>query len=458
MLYKYKLYIDGDAIADLVFAYKMNKSVKPIPDDVYFTTTLPIIFGNTGIEAILFMFKMSFFNTFFVARIVEMLIYCVLIDRILRKIDLGKKWIIWGILIFPTITFMYMVYLGGYYLWTITTYLILLCIYKIYYLGKWKNYIFCFITFFSFSLGLLGIKTLMWVIAPLGFALIIDIFWRKNKCYIMLGASTVLPAVIGYVINEKILLDKYGVGSRTSLQYAPLNDIFNRFVMTLNQILALMGWQEQVRLISIEGIMNIVVLLFLLVICFFMILTVRNMHKIDAFDRIIFLSSVISFVISLFVLVFTKADISAAYLVPSVWALLFWCCIFWHKYLGEDVAVRAKVIFICMLLFFYVFSWRNMYTVFVANREYLGEEQKLVLDILEGQGYEYGYATFWNSMPIVAGSNMEIESTNISISEEGIYYFRWGSPKEFYDKEYYDGEVFLVLMEDEKEIFNKMLV
>ncbi len=45
----------------------------------------------------------------------------------------------WGILIFPTITFMYMVYLGGYYLWTITTYLILLCIYKIYYLGKWKN-------------------------------------------------------------------------------------------------------------------------------------------------------------------------------------------------------------------------------------------------------------------------------------------------------------------------------
>ncbi len=94
LLYKYKLYIDGDAIADLVFAYKMNKSVKPIPDDVYFTTTLPIIFGNTGIEAILFMFKMSFFNTFFVARIVEMLIYCVLIDRILRKIDLGKKWII----------------------------------------------------------------------------------------------------------------------------------------------------------------------------------------------------------------------------------------------------------------------------------------------------------------------------------------------------------------------------
>lgn len=106
---------------------------------------------------------------------------------------------------------------------------------------------------------------------------------------------------------------------------------------------------------------------------------------------------------------------------------------------------------------FYVFSWKNIYTIYVTDMRARVEERNTISEVLEKNGYEYGYATFWNSMPIIASSNLQIESVNINITDDGINYFQWLSPKEWYDKEYYKGTVFILLDKNEREIFDSMV-
>ncbi|GFH91740.1 hypothetical protein IMSAGC002_02999 [Lachnospiraceae bacterium] len=267
----------------------------------------------------------------------------------------------------------------------------------------------------------------------------------------------IVSSMAGFLINEKVLLIRYGIKARITLEYSLLSDFPEALFKTISETLKVLGWQEEIKLISYRGILNGVSLLLLGIIIALVMYSLKCINMLDDFDRLFFLFSLFSFFISAYLLIFTKENVSAMYLTPSIYALTFWCCIFWFKYYKHNVGKKEKIILLSILIFFYLFSWKNMYSVFVDERREIVLEQDIVLEVLKEKGYEYGYATFWHSMPITAASDFQIESTNISIVEEGFYYYRWLSPKEYYDKDYYRGNVFVVLHESEKELFNGVL-
>lgn len=462
ILFYYRESIDGDMIGDLVIAHKAAATGKMFPNNFFYSTTLPVLFGNIGIEEILAHFGMGFYNTFFVARISEMVIYSLLICWILKLIGLGKrKFVIWAILMLPSKNFIYMLYLGGYYLWAVTTPILLLCLYKLYHEEahqKWRGFILLFACAVSFFGGIFGVKTLMWVFAPLGLALLIRAFgregWTKGD---ILFAGAIGTAVAGCIVNEKVLLEKYDVLSRIELKYVALSELPDRFGKIIIEMLKILGWQEEVALISVAGILNVIVLLFAMIMMVLAVSAIKRREEIDGFDRFIFLFSIITFVISLFLQLFTETDINGTYLAPAIWTMLLSSCIFYFKYNNEYFEQKIKRIFAYILLFFYIFSWKNIYTIFVTNMEAGIQERNTVLEILQENGYEYGYATFWNSMPIVAGTNLQIECAHINLTGDGIYYHNWLISKEWCDKTYYEGTVFIVLEKWEQKMFDSLI-
>ncbi len=458
ILFQYKSNLHGDMIGDLIIAFKAAQSWNPFPTNVYYSTTLPVLLGNIGIEEVIAHLGLSFQNTFFLTRIIELMIFFLLIWWILKIVYLEeKKYIFWTILMIPTYSCILMLHLGGFYLWTITTPIFLLCIYKLYVQKIIRPIIVGFFFIFPFCVGLCGAKTLLWVFVPLGGAFIVNFLWENRKCNILLGSGMIVSSMAGFLINEKVLLIRYGIKARITLEYSLLSDFPEALFKTISETLKVLGWQEEIKLISYRGILNGVSLLLLGIIIALVMYSLKCINMLDDFDRLFFLFSLFSFFISAYLLIFTKENVSAMYLTPSIYALTFWCCIFWFKYYKHNVGKKEKIILLSILIFFYLFSWKNMYSVFVDERREIVLEQDIVLEVLKEKGYEYGYATFWHSMPITAASDFQIESTNISIVEEGFYYYRWLSPKEYYDKDYYRGNVFVVLHESEKELFNGVL-
>ena len=169
ILFQYKSNLHGDMIGDLIIAFKAAQSWNPFPTNVYYSTTLPVLLGNIGIEEVIAHLGLSFQNTFFLTRIIELMIFFLLIWWILKIVYLEeKKYIFWTILMIPTYSCILMLHLGGFYLWTITTPIFLLCIYKLYVQKIIRPIIVGFFFIFPFCVGLCGAKTLLWVFVPLG--------------------------------------------------------------------------------------------------------------------------------------------------------------------------------------------------------------------------------------------------------------------------------------------------
>lgn len=461
IIFGYRKSIDGDIIGNLIISNQGVSTGRIFPDNVFYSTGLPNI-GDILIEQFFFRLGLSFYLTFFAARFVEMIFYFFMLYWFLKIFRLDHKFfLIWTVLLLPTYHFFYLIFVGGYYLWSLTSTLFL--IYLINHCNaekskRHRNIYMLVLILFSVYKGLLGIKALMWVFFPMSLSLFIKGYWNKNKSNIIDGCSIIVPSIIGMIINEKMLLKKFGIISRSTLQYALLEDIPKRFSKVAVELLKAFGWQDEVHLISCGGIINAIIILAVLFMFYLLVFEIRQIKEIDEIDAIFFLFSILSMAIIIFILTFTKSDISANYLVPSCWAFILNCCIYYIKYYN-NIEFRKNIypVILCLLVFFYVFSWGNVYKLFVADQKMIAQENNAVLEVLKTKNLKYGYGTFWNSQLIAGSSNLEIESTNISILEKGFYYFTWLSPKRYYNKSYYEGKAFVILLENEKEGFDNVI-
>lgn len=458
VLHGYKLAIDGDIIGDLIISYQGVSAGKILPENVFYSTGLPNL-GSRMLEQIFFRMGLNFYNTYFASRLAEIVICFLSLCWLMKLIGLTRYiTAFWVVLLIPTNVFFYMIFGGGFYIWSLTCSLILLCLCKCY-IDKKNDGFIIIIVLFSLYKGLLGLKAVMWIMVPISLALLIYSYANKRKRYLFLGCATLISGLTGLVINEKLLLKKYAITSRTSLQYVSVEEIPDRFAKIFSELLKTFGWQKEAKLLSSAGVINIIVILFIVFIIYIFFLEIVNFKQMDGFDGIIFLFAMFSLAIITFLFAFTMTDIDARYLASPIWILVLSSSIFYVKYYNMDLRKKLVPVLIPVLLFFYIFSWNSVYTFYVEEQKTVVQEVKSVLELLNAKGFKYGYGTFWNSQLIAGGSNLEIGSANISIIkgyselEDGFYYFRWLSPKKYYDKSYDTGKIFVLLAENEKEDF-----
>ena len=95
---------------------------------------------------------------------------------------------------------------------------------------------------------------------------------------------------------------------------------------------------------------------------------------------------------------------------------------------------------------------------FVASDK--NAEKRPVAEFLAEEGYHFGFATYNNGNIITEITNGEVEIGNIW-NPADLDYFRWSSPMKYYEEDYYEDEVFMLLTngelaecEDTKAVLN----
>ena len=79
-------------------------------------------------------------------------------------------------------------------------------------------------------------------------------------------------------------------------------------------------------------------------------------------------------------------------------------------------------------------------------------EKKVIAQELEEMGYTFGYATYWNANIVQELSNGRVEIANLHRADDGSFsLFKWSSMQRYYEPDYPQGKVFLLLTEEEEQ-------
>ena len=89
----------------------------------------------------------------------------------------------------------------------------------------------------------------------------------------------------------------------------------------------------------------------------------------------------------------------------------------------------------------------------IPNGAMILEKEKGITEFLQQHDLEYGYATFWNAGKNTVLSNGEVQINSIICNTEQILPYYWLSSRDWYQPEYYDGDTFLMLTDEELTVY-----
>ena len=274
-------------------------------------------------------------------------------------------------------------------------------------------------------------------------------FWLEDKrvYYSVLG---LFAGGMGYVFNNVVLQQLYSFSEWNTIAFCKLGTV--TFLDIFRAILQNTGFIEGVSVFTPSGIINLLVYVCLLVFVVFIIKVLKVEAQENRKILILFFAS--SFFFNIFV--YLNTEFIPRYLVnilifimPCMAILLSSSSLSSYKKYGLGV-VWSIVIFTS--------AFTTMQSQF--NRD-SNTDKYAVRDFLVSQGYEFGYGTFWNANVFNYLTNGDIEVGNlyktnnadgIAVITDTYEYDGWLTPKRFYNDDYDNKPIFLILSQAEYEV------
>ena len=75
--------------------------------------------------------------------------------------------------------------------------------------------------------------------------------------------------------------------------------------------------------------------------------------------------------------------------------------------------------------------------------------KRAVAAFLQENGYDFGFATYWNANIMTELTDGAVEIANIG-DPEYLEFFKWSSPMRYYEEGYHQGETFLLLTAEQR--------
>lgn len=294
----------------------------------------------------------------------------------------------------------------------------------------------------AFYSGIYGIRLLLVVIIPL---LIVDMFYKwegKDKTPYILPVGICIGALIGYVVNV-LICKKYSVQDMGTLKFADLTQksLMLRTSEVIDKILEFAGYISNAEIFSLNGIHNLLAIIFLAgnVI---VLISVYRMYK-GCKELQYIQIALVSLGIHSVAMILTDMS-QARYFIFNFIILLP----VYALYLN-----RKKYVIIPILLCFLLASFATVDYKLGKSEGYYewqipNSERRQSIKFLEANNYRFGYASYWNA-------NIITEFTDGDICVSGFWntdsmeHFKWNSLKE-YEKPYFE-KVFLLLTNAEVE-------
>lgn len=261
--------------------------------------------------------------------------------------------------------------------------------------------------------------------------------------YVKLSLALLAASAAGYVINTKVLSQFY----RFSRGFDDL--IFRNFEMsnlddTINAVLSFFGWMGKRNLSSLGGLSNLCVLFLIAAFMYIMIRMLRNIKELSLTRQIVLLFFCFSLMINVVIFVMTEFYFYERYvllfliLYLGIFAMYFTDCNW-----GE---LKNKVLYYGIIIAI-LLNTAATAKAFAVNNDNIYKQD--AARYLVSEGYDYGYASFWNANVLTELSNGGIE---VCILEKWDTFKvnDWLMKVEFIEKES-EEKVFLLIDEKEEE-------
>ncbi len=266
--------------------------------------------------------------------------------------------------------------------------------------------------------------------------------WRSAEArymhYSLLGAAA---GVAGYGLNvawvsRRYVFQTYGTTNFIAVYQGVLGE---RLQNAIGSFLMLFGYIPDKGFLSVRGLVTLVsfALIALLGYC---CVRVYRKGRGERFFVALFLG--VAFALNVFVFVFTTSTMVPRYYITIV---LFALPVLAFYFEGEELLFDKTVVGFLLGLCLCVASGKVTLSYLSADKN---ADRRKVAAFLEENGYDFGYATYWNANIITELTDGAVEIANIH-DLETMEFFKWSSPVRYYEEGYHQGRTFLLLTEEE---------
>ena len=301
---------------------------------------------------------------------------------------------------------------------------------------------------FSALSALDGMQVIATGILPVLFAAVLEIFLEKNRklldkenrksvyfCMIC-GAATVIGMWLLTVLSNGVTAGYAGAFS----QYADMNEWLSNLGKFPEHWFSLFGVDAAygMGIFSVESVINIIRIAASVIIAIVPVIALIFYKKFDYASKVLILSHYGVSAVIMFGYIFGILSAANWRLSPMICTGVMVCFAAFRAAKPHVLAVRFSVIAACVLV---LMSGISVKTIAQMDKNGIENNEKYRLSkVLEENGLEYGFATFWNSQAITVLSDSRVKVANTDINENGIapcYYqtnSNWFAEQEGIDK------------------------
>lgn len=269
--------------------------------------------------------------------------------------------------------------------------------------------------------------------------------------YLVVSFPGLVCGGIGYLINALFISKRYPFQTYDTTNFIAVHEgvFWDRVQNALGELLQMFGYIENKAFLSLRGLITILAFVMIAVLGFTWVKTMRyslvqSTALVEPTEqnhrRFTVLFAGVSFVLHLFVFVFTTSTMVDRYFIPIAIFFLLTLAI----YMEWEGLVFDRVVVCLILGGSLALAGVKTYYSFVSNDK--NADRYDVAEYLVEEGYTFGYASYWNSNIMTEVSEGMLEMANLW-SLESLGDFKWSSKMSSYEPK--EGKIFLIAGVDE---------
>lgn len=272
------------------------------------------------------------------------------------------------------------------------------------------------------------------------------VFSEERLRFLAVAAAGLFGCLAGYGINVLYVSRVYRFQTYESTNFIDVyQGIFlERAQDAFGSLLMLFGYIPGKSVLSLRGAISMMAFLLLFLLGYAALRVRREQNKLKRYLILFFYSS---FLLNTFVFVFTDSTLVPRYYITT--AILLIPIVLFYLDGGEkplDRYLVAALLAVCLL----TATAKTGLSMMTSDKN---AEKRAVAQQLQERGYRFGYATYWNANIVQELSNGAVEVANLHMGEDdSLSLFRWSSVQRYYEENYAQGRVFLLLTEEEESI------
>lgn len=298
----------------------------------------------------------------------------------------------------------------------------------------------------AFGAGLGGARSVEYTYIPLFICALLAWFVKKGRISTLIATFTAVAAsAAGYLVNDKILAKIYDYHSYLNVSF--IRPSFEMLEWALDAVLASFGYIIGEYFVSFGGICNAIAVVMTALFFMVFILVWRKRGELSQTESFIYLFATITFLLNTFVMTLGQNDEYAdRYISIGMVPAIMLMGMIYKLYIER--MERARAISAMMIAVFLILGARGYLNLI----HYSGNGNRLgYINFLEENGYDYGYATFWNANITTEMTDGRIDMTSLDPNAEDLKVFRWLTDKRLIDEPH--DRTFLVLENDEAGMY-----